>query len=389
MEKADVLVIGGGIAGASCALFLSEAGLDVTLLERGALAGEASGVNAGMIDAPGEAEVPDLDITLKMGSREIFRSLQVDRGHDIGFRESGELVLLANEAELEWAESLPLPSGMDLIDRRTVRSIEPNLTDNVMGALHIPGGSCAEPADATLAAAVEAGRAGARVVDHTEVTAIERSAGGVTVTTAAGRYGADALVIAAGAWSAEVGRMLGFVLPIQPVRGQMWATEPLPPRLFNTVAGAESASHWTSSPPTEPPDVTHIGGARVTRHLYGRQRSNGEVIFGGDRVPGSDRRVDQEAIESNHAHAAELLPFLRDAPPARVWSGLMPFTSDGRPLIGAIPDQSGTYVVGGLASSGFSRGPMAGRLLADLMTGVPTPSELSAADPAARVTPSP
>ena len=386
MRRSDVLVIGGGIAGVSTALFLAEAGLEVTVLERGTVASEASGVNAGMIDAPGDAGVPDLDCTLKMGSREIFRSLEVDRGHPIGFRESGELVLIVDEQELEWAESLPRRSGVELIDRRTVCSIEPNVGDAVVGAVHIPGGAAAEPADATRAIATEAGRAGASIVEHEAVTAISMSAG-ATVTTSGDSYGADALVIAAGAWSGAVGAMLGVEVPVAPVRGQMWATEPLPPRVFATIAGAESATHWASNAATEPPAVTHMAGERVTRHLYGRQRANGEVIFGGDRVPDRTAVVDPDGIASNHGHAAELLPFLAAAPPVRTWAGVMPFTTDGLPLIGVIPNRPGCYMVGGLASSGFSRGPMAGRLLAALMTGVPSPPEVSDADPTGRVTP--
>ena len=84
----------------------------------------------------------------------------------------------------------------------------------------------------------------------------------------------------------------------------------------------------------------------------------------------------------NRGHATEILPFLATMPPARTWAGVMPFTLDGKPLIGRIPGRDGLWIVTGLASSGFGRGPMAGKLLADaLHSGSPSPV-LAEADPA-------
>src|SRR5262249_44276202 len=132
-----------------------------------------------------------------------------------------------------------------------------------------------------------------------------------------------------------------------------------------------------------PPDLTHRGAKRVTRHLYGRQRQNGEVIFGGDRqLAGWSTAIESAGIEVNRGHAAEILPFLASVPVDRTWAGLMPFTPDGKPLIGRVPGRNGLWIVTGLASSGFGRGPMAGKLLAEgLHTGALAPV-LADADPA-------
>lgn len=138
--------------------------------------------------------------------------------------------------------------------------------------------------------------------------------------------------------------------------------------------------------PGEPPDLTHRGGARVTRHLYGRQRRNGEIIFGGDReLAGWTPTPDPTGIEVNREHASEVLPFLAALPVSRTWAGLMPFPVHGRPLIGRLPGYDRLWIVSGLASSGFGRGPMAGKLLADAVhTGRPSPV-LAEADPARSV----
>ena len=85
----EILIIGGGIAGASAAYHLAQLGHRVALLERGDIASEASGVNAGNIGAMGWGNNPNLNSYLTMGSVEIFKSLQLDLGHDIEFRQSG------------------------------------------------------------------------------------------------------------------------------------------------------------------------------------------------------------------------------------------------------------------------------------------------------------
>ncbi|MGH8058209.1 MAG: NAD(P)/FAD-dependent oxidoreductase, partial [Candidatus Entotheonellia bacterium] len=99
MTETEILIIGGGIAGASTAYHLAVQGHGVTLLERGQVAGEASGVNAGSIGAMGWGDPPDLESYLTMGSLEIFKSLQLDLGYDIEFRQSGTLQAIHTEAQ--------------------------------------------------------------------------------------------------------------------------------------------------------------------------------------------------------------------------------------------------------------------------------------------------
>jgi sarcosine oxidase, subunit beta len=196
--------------------------------------------------------------------------------------------------------------------------------------------------------------------------------------------------MAAGAWCGGLGAMLGLRVPIVPVRGQMWASDPLPPRVFHTMSAAESSLHWQTSPGNDretPPYLTHRRDTRVTRHLYGRQTRDGEIIVGGDRqVVGYTKLPDPSGIEVNHGHAAEVLPLLREVPIKRTWAGLMPFSLDGAPLIGKIPQRANLYIVSGLASSGFGRGPMAGKLLADYLHTGHRPHVLAEADPARCVT---
>ena len=126
---------------------------------------------------------------------------------------------------------------------------------------------------------------------------------------------------------------------------------------------------------------------RLTRHLYGRQRKSGEIIFGGDRQDlGYKTDPDATGIETNRGHASEVVPLVAGLPIARTWAGLMPFTLDGDPIIGKIPLRDNLYIVSGLASSGFGKGPMAGKLVADYIHTGHMPHVLAESDPARCVT---
>ena len=395
-REAEILIIGGGIAGTATAFYLARHGRDVALVERGEIASEASGANAGQIGAAGWGELPDLGAYLTMGSLQLFKEMQLDLGYDIEFRQSGSLTAIHTPDQYDYMRDRVLDMRshgfeVELLTAREARAIEPEINPALPAYMHTPLRAQADPVKATRAFADAASRSGARIFTNNSVSGVTlRAGGGYSVETDTGRFVCESLVIAAGAWCATVGRMLGLEIPITPVRGQMWATDSLPPSVFQTMSSAESAHTWSKDDGSDadtPPELTHRGDRRVTRHLYGRQRRNGEIIFGGDRqMTGYDKRVEHTGIEVNKGHASEVLPMLSSLPIARTWSGLMPFSMDGAPIIGSIPALENLYIVSGLASSGFGRGPMAGKLLADFIHTGHRPHVLAEADPARCVT---
>ncbi|MDE2844264.1 MAG: FAD-dependent oxidoreductase [Chloroflexota bacterium] len=392
MADTEVIVIGGGIAGASTAYHLARHGRSVTLLERGDIASEASGVNAGGIGALGWGHIPNLQSYLTMGSLQIFRSLQLELGYDIELRASGALQAIQTPKEYEFSRDavLSLKSAgytLELLSPEEARGMEPELNPGLQGAVHFPLRAQADPVKATQALAAAASQLGAQVKTGREVTELSPQANGEFRVSCAGEvHTARSLVLAAGAWCAPVGEMLGLRIGVVPVRGQMWATEPLPPRVFFSLSAAQSPLLWQLGPAsdsTTPPELTHIGDRRITRHLYGRQTRDGEIIFGGDRqLAGYDKSVEADGIEVNFGHAREILPMLGQVSIARTWAGLMPFSLDGKPVIGKIPQFENLYIVSGLASSGFGRGPMAGKLIADYVHTGHRPPALAESDPA-------
>ncbi|MBM3226276.1 MAG: FAD-binding oxidoreductase, partial [Candidatus Tectomicrobia bacterium] len=279
MTETEILVIGGGIVGTSAAYHLAQLGHDVTLLERGDVASEASGVNAGSIGATGWGHTPDLEAYLTMGSLEIFQSLQLDQGYDLEFRQSGSLQAIHTAAQYTYTrdhvQTLQAQGHrLELLTTREARGLEPELNPELLGCLYMPLRAQADPQKATRALAAGAVRYGARIRTQYAVTAVsQRSDALYLVETEHDTFVTGTLVLAAGAWCADIGRWLELRIPIVPVRGQMWATEALPPCVFLTISAAESALAWHQHPGHDaetPPALTHHGLTRLTRHLYGR-----------------------------------------------------------------------------------------------------------------------
>ena len=392
----DILIIGGGIAGSSTAFHLAEQGRDVILLERGEIASEASGQNMGGLGGSGWGNNPNLLSYLTAGSVEIFKRMQIDMGYDMEFRLSGTLTAIHTDEQYEYYQddvAAQRNNGyeIELLSAREALAIEPEANGSLPGYMYRPQRGQADPVKTTRAFAHAAEVAGATINTGQNVVSITPlSAGGYSVQTESGEFRCQTLVLATGAWCGPVGEMLGIKIPIVPVRGQMWATESLPMRVMHTIGSTISSFAWSKdngSDAVTPPNLTHKNGRRTTRHLYGRQRKNGEIIFGGDRESvGYNTATDSTGIEVNRGHAAEVIPLLASLPIARSWAGLMPFSLDGSPIIGKIPIRESLFIVSGLASSGCGRGPMAGKLAADYIHSGNMTHVLAESDPARCVT---
>jgi sarcosine oxidase subunit beta len=392
----EILIIGGGITGTSTAYFLAQAGHEVTLLERSDLASEASGLNAGTLWQIGWGTSPDLSSTLSMGGLDLCKTLQFDLGYDIEFRQTGALKAIQTEEQLNFLQKAVqyLKSqgySQEILTTREARTIEPEISSALLGCLHYPLGGSANPVKTTRAFASTAQQSGARILTKHEVSTIEcLDNGRYKVGTLQGTFQTQSLVIAAGPWCQAIGSMLGLHIPVYPVRGQMWSTGPVPTRIFHAIGAAESTLYWHNNPYSNtdtPLELTHGGNVRLTRHLYGRQTHEGEIIFGGDRQLSDSKTPDQAGIEENRNHVIEIFPFLRHYPIKRMWAGLMPFTQNLEPIIGKIPHLGNLYIVTGLSSSGFEQGPMSGKLLAEYIHNGKAAPALSSANPVRQVSP--
>ncbi len=364
MATPDVIIVGGGVIGCSIAYYLAEAGVRVTILERGEVGGEASGASAGLL-APVEVSLgSDALHELCLASLRLFPSL-ADRlsgetGIDIEYLRSGILRVAFSDADVD--EMRPLAErqqAVDLtewVDRDALRRLEPRLA-STRGGVYFPDLCQVNPhrlAQALAQAAVARGatlRQGVAVRGF--VTGSSRVAG---VRTSEGRLTAGQVVIAAGSWTAALGRGLGAALPVRPMRGQMLA--------FPNF----------SSP------IRHI----VFWHdAYLVPKANG-FIFAGSTVEdvGFRRNTTAKGLAGLRRMAATLVPSLAHAEVSSDWAGLRPGSPDGLPMLGPVPGWEGLSVASGHFRKGILLSPITGRLMAQLLTEGRTETSLEPFSPA-------
>ena len=201
------------------------------------------------------------------------------------------------------------------------------------------------------------------------------------------------VVLACGCWTNFLPQLH---IPVCPVKGQMWATAPMEPSTLSHVIFIVGSSLQFSSPggssrdPEAPLPIPELcthdrHGRRLVKHAYGRQRADGRVIFGGDRIRTTDDdfAVDPTGVKAHREHVAEIVNAEIMASPVELtWAGLMPFSSDGVALVGELASLGfpRLYLCNGFGPHGIMEGPAAAKVLADAVVGVaPLPPTFAAA----------
>jgi D-hydroxyproline dehydrogenase subunit beta len=366
----DVIVIGGGVIGACTAWQLAERGAEVLLLERGALASGATARSQGLLLPPDHAEMTPLFER----SNALYDLLAAAAGIDLGLdREPiGMLMVATDDAQLELLSREPRTAG-ELLDAGQVRDCEPALAADVRGGLLSPDGRRSDPGALTVAAAIAATAAGARIRRHTEVRRITKGA----VISDEGVHRADMIVLAAGAWSRPLARAAGHDLVIRPVRGWLAVTAPVPPLLRHVVYEADYAIP-AGVQPGESVSVADLAGGDLALRGAGaahaasaHQNADGSIMIGASRSAAL-REGDEsaDALRENCARACRLIPALSEVEVSTTWSGLRPFSADGLPLIGHL--EPWLVVCAGHGSEGVLSGAGSAQLAAEIALGAAT-----------------
>lgn len=354
VAAADVVVVGGGISGCASAYYLAKAGKKVILVEKGLVAGEASGRNGGFTMQIGRH--PQVMPLARLALR-LWPTLEEEIGYPTEWERSGGLGVALNDYEWEIIqEATPRMQelGLDctLVDRATCLELVPPLTPVVLGGIYSPGDGHANPVVATKTIARGAMDRGAEVWQETEVTGIVVTDGQVTaVDTSRGRITTEWAVLAGGPWASFLGELVGLNLPVVPWRIQILITEPQPPLFEPYLFG---------------------------NHLYLRQAQAGNIHCGGPGPPREESglKFDKAVTHTNLQHIArllaELLPKASDALVLRSWAGVIEILADG-PIVGVAKEPRGVAVACGFYGNGFGLGPGTGKVVSELILGQ-TPS---------------
>ncbi len=353
----NILVIGGGAAGAAAARALARAGATVTMIRPPELPGEAWRAAAGMLAAQVEPTPDDPLFKLGIAGRAFYRReaplLRESTGIDIALSQSGilQLALTAADEERYRAKVAWQRQRAEMAEWLTAEEVHeqwPWLAPG-FGAFHAIDDGTLDPRQLVLALREDATRAGVVTIED-RVLAIRREGERVVgVRGEAGEHAADRVVIAAGAWSGRLGG-LPRPLSVEPVRGQI------------------SAYRW----PNGVPSATVYG---PTCYLLRR----GEELWAGSTMEhaGFTADISARATHAIHADVSEIYPGLAGQTPLRSWAGLRPGTPDGRPIIGEEPRLPGLWYATGYGRNGILLAGIAGELVAQGIRGEPLPEELS------------
>ncbi|MET9668849.1 FAD-binding oxidoreductase [Streptomyces sp. NPDC006475] len=348
---ADVVIVGGGVIGASIAFHLAEAGVrDVLVVERDEPASGSSGKPIGGI----RAQFSDpLNIGLGQRSLEAWRQFATRPGADIGLRTVGYLFLLGTGEEVatfERAVAVQHDLGVRsrIITPREAHELCPYIDpSSIVAAAHSPDDGCALPGAAVGGYLRAARRLGATVRTHCAVTGIATGDGGVrAVHTSSGTVRTGTVVCAAGAWSGAVGAMAGVPLPVVPLRRQIAMTGPLrpgPPRIPFTLDFASS--------------------------LYFHDDGAGGLVLGLSdprQKPGFGREFSVEWLGPFREAALRRAPALASLGVRSGWAGLYEVTPDCNALIGRARDVDGFLYATGFSGHGFLQAPAVGEIMRDL-----------------------
>ncbi len=413
-KQVDVVVIGGGIVGASTALELVESGLSVLLCEKGEIGGEQSSRNWGWvrISFRDPREIP-----LMIEAMRIWEGLDTRTGRDTGYVKSG--ILFAPKTAKDWAryERWSEHLTQHQIECRMVSGGEfnklmPKHRMSAKGALYTPMDGRAEPQWAAPAIAEAARDNGAHVVTGCAVRSVDIEAGKIAgVVTERGRVACGRVVLAGGAWSRLFSGNAGIALPQLKVLNTVLRTAP--------IDGGPEAAIWTNNfgmrkradggynvaSVTENtvdivPDSFRLSMAflpalastwqslrfRLSERWL-EEAAQARAWQSDDVTPFEMCRVldpvpSARSIRQSWAGVTKAFPFFHQAEVVQSWGGMIDVTPDAIPVISKVDDLPGFHIATGFSGHGFGIGPGAGRLMADLVTGRmpvvdPTPFRLS------------
>ncbi len=349
-KSADVVIIGGGVMGASTAYHLALKGCkSVVLLERNPLFGqEATGKCAGGIRYQFATEI---NIRLSLLSLPMLDRFEEELGQAIDVRHCGYLFLLTRERDIEAFEAnvvLQRRLGVmtEWLSGDTVRSRLPLMRlEDVLAATWHPKDGLADPSGVVQGYVAGARRLGAKCLTDIEVTGISAENGRIrSVKTPEGEVSTPILVNAAGPWASRIGEMAGVEIPVDPLRRQIAVTTPIPGL---------------------PPDFPFV--IDFAKNLYFHREGPG-ILTGMSNLgepPSFSQQVDREWELVHFDAAMARMPILQHAGISSRWAGLYEVSPDAHPILGNVPEVEGLYAIIGFSGHGFMHGPACGLLLSE------------------------
>ena len=350
-KTADVVIIGGGVMGASIAYHLARRGMkNIVLVEKEQFFGQgATGRCAGGVRYQFGTEI---NVKLSKLSLPMLERFKDEIGQAIDFRHTGYLFLLNSQKDIEqFRQNVAMQNKLGVkTEWLTGDEIRKRLTimklDDVLAGTFNPNDGLVDPNSVVMGYISAAAKLGVKAIPSTKVIGInvenEKVRG---VATNKGTISTEIVVNAAGPWAGVIGEMTGVSIPITPLRRQILTTTPLPelPKDFPFVIDFAQSLYF------------HKEGDGV---LTGMSNPN--------ETPGFDQTIDKN-WELTHLEAAiNRFPMLEKVGFVSHWAGLYEVTPDAHPIFGETP-VDGFYICAGFSGHGFMHGPIAGKLISEII----------------------
>ncbi len=364
-STADIAIIGGGLAGVSTAYYLARAGVTSVVIERDAVGSHASGHAYGGISAVGVAGMHGPTHELMRRSVRLYRDMAAtlpdETGVNFEYRDRSMLTLCFTDEEAEAAKlGIPFQQRekgytVSWLEGAALSEVEPRVSPDALGAVHVEGTSDLEPQRLTTAIAKGAEMGGARF-EQGVVTGLMREGSRVTgVTLADRRIGCGGVVVAMGPWSGAASAWLGFRIAVGPLKGQILRLRaPGPP--YRASLG------WAGSYAVTKPDGLVWAGTT-------------------EEEAGFDETPTMEARASIMADLVKMAPAAADAQVVRQTACLRPLSEDRAPVLGPAPGWEDVHVVTGGGRSGVILSAAMGQVTADLIATGATDMPIEDFDP--------
>ena len=389
-DSSDVIIVGGGIAGITAAWFLHKAGIQVTVCEKGTIAGEQSGRNWGWIRQQGrdQAELP-----IVMESLRLWQDIADELDEDIGYRREGSLYLCENEADMANHDrfmAFAPAYGLDTrqLNRRQLEGLMPQCPERWQSALHTPDDGRAEPSLAVQAMARKLAQEGVGILENCAVEKILVQNGQVSgVRSEHGEIRSSTVLCAGGAWTTFLLKAAGIRLPQLTVKASVARTAPAP-LLFNGNASGSKISFRrrldggysvASSDYLEVfPSTAHLGFLPdflpLIKTSWQKLRFRIPELTIGDNF--TRHRVlnpipSDKTVALIKARLVDRVPAFAGVELAEAWSGMIDALPDVVPVLDQAEAVRGLWISTGFSGHGFGIGPGAGKLMAELIQGKP------------------
>ncbi len=353
-ERADAVVVGGGVMGCGILYHLAARGMtDALLLEREALGSGSTGRSSGAVRMHYSTEV---HARMAWHSLQVFRDFDSVVGGECGYTNTGYLVFANDEAVGGFRANVALQQGVGIdtreISREDAAEIAPAFyLDDCAGIAYEPLSGHADPSGTALAYAARARELGARVRLQSAVESVEVTGGRVTAVVANGeRVETERAIVATGPWSRRFLLSHGIDLPVQATRHEVIHLR-RPPEVPYHPGGGDTANLIYFRP--ESTDLTLIGNGNLESDV-----EDPEVYA---------QRASQSFIGEVWGRIARRIPAMADAEFATGYAGLYTQTPDSHPVIDRVDGVDGLYICTGFSGHGFKLSPAVGLLVSELV----------------------